>query len=251
MEMTGVDPASADPRESAGLGAGGPSITTIIPVWNEAEAIETTVTATHEFLAAHFADFEILIVESGSTDGSIEICDRLAASLPGVTVVHEGAAKGFGSALRLGYAYASKDLVWVVSADLPFPLAALLDAMPLLADRDCVLSYRVEDERGPFRRFQSLIYNGLAKALLGLSVRHVNSTFKVYRRPVIQGLALVSDGWLIDTEIVYRLQTSGARLAELPVPLIDRQAGSSTIRPLTPFLILRDLLKFAWRERRA
>jgi len=247
--MTAVDGASADPREPGVSGASCPSISTIIPVWNEAEAIEIAVATVHEFLAAHFTDFEILIVESGSTDGSVEICDRLAERMPAVQVIHEGAAKGFGSALRLGYASASKDLVWVVSADLPFPLDKLLAAVPLLADHDAVLSFRVEDERGLFRRFQSVLYNSLAKALLGLTVRHVNSTFKVYRRPVIQSLPLTADGWLIDTEIVYRLQSAGARLAELPVPLIDRKAGSSTIRPITPFLILRDLLKFAWQER--
>jgi glycosyltransferase involved in cell wall biosynthesis len=245
-----VDEGSADQRRaSEDGGRDRPSVSTIIPVWNEAEAIETAVAATHEFLAAHFTDFEILIVESGSTDGSFEISDRLAERMPAVRVIHEGAARGFGSALRLGYAGATKDLVWVVSADLPFALAKLLDAVPLLADHDAVLSFRVEDERGLFRRFQSVLYNGLAKTLLGLTVRHVNSTFKVYRRPVIQGLPLTADGWLIDTEIVYRLESAGARLAELPVPLIDRKAGSSTIRPITPFLILRDLLKFAWRER--
>jgi glycosyltransferase involved in cell wall biosynthesis len=246
-----VDGAPADHRQTAPRdGAQRPSVSTIIPVWNEAEAIATAVATTHEFLAAHFDDFEIVIVESGSSDGSVEVCDRLAAQRPRVAVIHEGVARGFGSALRLGYQSATKDLVWVVSADLPFPLDKLLAAVPLLADHDAVLSYRVEDERGLFRRGQSWVYNTLAKTLLGLTVTHVNSTFKVYRRPVIQGLALTSNGWLIDTEIVYRLERAGARLAELPVPLIDRKAGRSTIRPITPFLILRDLLEFAWRERR-
>ena len=226
-------------------------MSTIIPVWNELPALQTAVDTTHDFLAEHFEDFEILIVESGSTDGSGAACDRLAERMPRLEVIHEGAANGFGSALRLGYAHSTKDLVWVVSADLPFPLESLLTALPLLSDHDCVLSYRVDDERGWFRRFQSRLYNGLAKSLLGLRVTHVNSTFKVYRRELIQQLPLASDGWLIDTEIVYRLQRSGARLTEIPVPLIDRKAGRSTIGVLTPFLIFRDLVKFALSQRAA
>ncbi len=228
-----------------------PSVSTVIPVWNELPALGTAVDATHGFLAAHFDDFEIVIVESGSTDGSGEACDRLAEEMPRVDVIHEGAANGFGSALRLGFARAAKDLVWTVSADLPFPLESLLTAVPLLADHDCVLSYRVDDERGAFRRFQSLLYNSLAKSLLGLTVKHVNSTFKVYRREVIQQLPFEADGWLVDTEIVYRLQRSGARFTEIPVPLIDRQAGSSTIRLITPLVIFRDLVKFALAQRAA
>ncbi|MCB1036656.1 MAG: glycosyltransferase family 2 protein [Acidobacteria bacterium] len=239
------------PQAAGPAGLRRPSVSTLIPVWNEAPAIETAVERTHTFLAENFEDFEILIVESGSTDGSYELCDRLAQRWPAVEVIHEGAPQGFGSALRLGFARASRDLVWAVSADLPFPLPSLLEALPLLEENDCVLSYRVEDERGAFRRLQSRVYNGLAKGLLGLTVTTVNSTFKVYRREVIQGLALRSDGWLIDTEIVYRLERSGARWAELPVPLIDRKAGSSTVRWVTPFLIFRDLLKFAWLERNA
>ncbi len=227
------------------------SITTIVPVWNEAESIDTAIETIHGFLRKNFEDFEIIIVESGSTDGSFEACDRLAESISCVEVIHEGAANGFGSAQKLGFASARKDLVWVVSADLPFPLDVLLDALPLLADHDCVLSYRVEDDRSRFRLFQSAVYNTLAKGLLGLRVKHVNSTFKVYQRPLIQRLKLRSQGWLIDTEIVFRLQAVGARFVEIPVPLEDRRAGSSTIRPLTPLWMLRDLLKFAISERLA
>jgi glycosyltransferase involved in cell wall biosynthesis len=222
-----------------------PSISTIIPIWNEVESLETAVRRTYGFLGKHFNDQEMILVESGSTDGSAKVCDRLGQDLPGVQVIHEGAANGFGSALRIGFGTATKDLVWVISADLPFGLEAILEAVPLFEAVDCVLSYRVEDDRSRLRLFQSLLYNNLAKALLGLRVKHVNSTFKLYKREVIQSLPLNSNGWLIDTEIVFQLQRCGVKFAEIPVPLIDRVAGSSTIRLVTPFLIFRDLVRFA------
>ncbi len=226
------------------------SLSTIVPVLNEAEAIRTAIEKIHEFVEPNFDDFEIIIVESGSTDGSYELCDQLAAEMPAVEVIHEGAANGFGSALKLGFGRAAKDLVWVVSADLPFALEKMLEALPHFADHDCVLSYRVEDDRGVFRRFQSVIYNNLAKSLLDLTVTHVNSTFKVYKRGVIQQMPIEARGWMADAEIVYQLEHGGATFTEIPVPLIDRVAGSSTITPLTPIKMFRDLVKLAIRLRR-
>lgn len=96
-----MDEASADRRGTAERAKSNrPSVSTIIPVWNEAPAIEMAVERTRDFLVANFDDFEILIVESGSTDGSIEICDQLAERWPEVEVIHQGAAEGFDSAGR-------------------------------------------------------------------------------------------------------------------------------------------------------
>jgi len=227
------------------------SITTIVPVYNEAAGVAAAVEKIHAAVAERFVDQELLIVESGSTDDSAAICDEVAARLPGVRVLHQGARRGFGSALRLGFEQASRDLVWVVSSDLPFPLDVLDAALPLVPEHDCVLSYRCDDDRGLFRRTQSIAYNSLARGALGLRTTHVNSQFKLYRREVIQALDIESDGWLVDTEIIYRLQTAGYRCAEIPVPLTERTTGESTLAMAQPLITLRELLTFAWSERRA
>lgn len=226
------------------------SITTIVPVYNEVETIRDSIARIDAFLGQTFNEYEILIVESGSTDGSDRECDRLADRFASVRALHEGARNGFGSALRLGFASASKDLVWAVSADLPFPLEALLRAVPLLDRCDCVLSYRCEDDRGVFRRLQSRAYNTLARWVLRIGATNINSQFKLYRKQVIQSLRIESNGWLVDTEIVYRLQRAGVRTEEIGVPLIDRTAGTSTVGVATPFVSFWELMSFAWVERR-
>ncbi|NKB88202.1 MAG: glycosyltransferase [Acidobacteria bacterium] len=227
------------------------SLTTIVPVYNEAVGVQAAIEHIHAEARLRFADHQLLIIESGSTDGSAEICDQLAGRLEGVEVIHQAAREGFGSALRLGFAAARKDLVWVVSSDLPFPLDAIDQAIPLVAEHDCVLSYRCDDDRTLFRKGQSWAYNTLARTVLSLGARHVNSQSKLYRRATIQSLPIVSDGWLIDTEIVYRLQRANARCSEIPVPLTERTTGESTLVPTQPLISLRELLSFAWSERTA
>ena len=221
------------------------SISVVMPVYNEAVTLPAAVALIDRFLAAHFRDHEILLIESGSTDGSGAACDRLATSLPAVRVVHEGARNGYGSALQLGFQAATGDLVWMITADLPFPLDAVLQAVPLLDRYDVVLSYRSRDRRSIPRRVQSVVYNWLVKRLLRLPVRHVNSAFKLYKRDTLRSLPLASRTWFIDAEIVHGVVHGGIPFVEIPVALIDRADRASSITPGTPRRLLRELWAFS------
>jgi len=218
-----------------------------VPVYNEIALVERSVHHISAFVADHLPSGEVLLIESGSTDGSAEACDRLARELRNVRVLHEGARRGFGSAIRLGLQEAAGDLVWILPADQPFALDTVLRAVPLLRDADAVLSYRSEHRAGAFRRLQSEVYNRLVKALLGLPVRSVNSAFKIYRRSAISNCELRSNGWFIDAEVLFCLQRRGARCVEIPVPVLDRTAGRSTVTALDPLKVLVELARFRLR----
>lgn len=226
-----------------------PPITAVVPVYNEIALLERSTERIADFVENHLPGGEILLVESGSSDGSREVADALADRVPGVRVVHEQERRGFGSAIRLGIREARGDLVWIVPADTPFPLETILVALPHFDRADAVLSYRSEDRRGAFRAVRSAVYNGVARALLGLSVRSVNSAFKVYRRAAVSACSLTSNGWFIDAEILYCLQGRRAKLVEIPVPLIDRTAGRSSVTALDPLRVLLELLRFRLSRR--
>jgi dolichol-phosphate mannosyltransferase len=225
------------------------SISVVMPVYNEAELLPAAVASIDRFLASHFQDHEIILIESGSTDASGTICDRLAAESPRVRVLHEGARHGFGSALQLGFRAARRDLVWMITADIPFPLDAVLRAVPLLNRCDVVLSYRSRDSRSRARRVQSVVYNWLVKTLLNLPVRHVNSAFKLYKREVLAALPLQSRSWFIDAEIVHGITHGGISYVEIPVELIERTHRASSITPGTQRRLLRELWAFARQHR--
>jgi len=227
-----------------GVATSTPSVSVVVPVYNEIELCATSLHRIHEFMRRRVAAFEIIVIESGSTDGSDIACDRAAADLPHVRVIHEGRRNGMGAALRLGYREARLDLVWLVTADLPFALETLLTALPLIAESDCVLSYRSNDTRTPFRRIQSWIYNKIIKVALDLPMRSVNSAFKLYRREFLQKLPLTSNGWFLDAEVLFWIARRGLRYSEIPVPLLERELGRSKVTITDPLKILRELITF-------
>ena len=226
------------------------SVSVVVPVYNEIELLESSIGAIHSFLKRHFNDYEILIIESGSTDGSGEVCDRLAEEIPSVIVIHESRKSGFGSALRLGYAHARKDLVWLIVVDMPFPLETILTALPFFSKYDCVFSYRSADNRSFVKRLRSFIYNILAKTILGLKVRHVNSAFRVFKREVIQSLSLESSNWTLDAEVLYEITRHKLPYAEIPVELKERTQGKTSISASDPFSMLSGLFQIRRMKRR-
>ena len=219
------------------------SVSVIVPVYNEALLVEPSIRAISSFMSGSFDDYEIIIVESGSTDGSYETCDRLVGPLPKIRVVHEGKKSGFGSALKIGYRLAEKDMVWLVVVDLPFPLETIHTALPLLDACDCVFSYRDRDDRGAGKRLRSFVYNSLVKMILKVKVRHINSAFRVFKREVLQTLPLISTGWTLDAEVLYEVTRRKIKYAEIPVVLQNRTVGSTTVTFLDPFKMIHELIK--------
>ncbi len=221
------------------------SISVIIPVYNEEESINKSFSLIYSFLERNFEEFEIIIVESGSTDNSPEFCEKIAAKTKNIFVYHEEARNGFGAALKVGFKHSTKDLVWIVTTDFPFPIESISQAIPLLEDFDCILSYRSLDKRkNLYRKFQSLVYNHLVKWYLGLKFTQINSAFKLYKREVIQGMNLYSNGWFIDAEILYNIQMGNIKYKEIPVPLINRIIGKSSVDFRAPFSIIKEMINF-------
>ncbi|MGH2491805.1 MAG: glycosyltransferase family 2 protein [Candidatus Limnocylindria bacterium] len=220
------------------------SFTVLVPVYNEAQLVMPSLGRIDEFMRSWSSDYEILVIESGSTDGSANLCDEAAAKWRSIRVIHEPTRTGYGSALRLGIWNATRSFLWVVTLDVPFPLESVFTAVPLLDTHDAVVSYRSRDPRGFGRRVQSTVYNLLLRLLLGLRFRHANSAFKVLRLSTVRAIPLTSAGWFIDAELLYRLQERGAMCAVIGVPLIDRSAGASTVRLGTWVGVLRELVRF-------
>jgi dolichol-phosphate mannosyltransferase len=220
------------------------SITALVPVYNEVTTAGVSVRQIHSFLASLPNAFEIIVIESGSCDGTAQACDGLANELPGVVVIHEGRRNGFGAALRLGFAKATKDLIWVVPVDLPYSLSILTEALQQIPNCDAVLSKRRTDARSFFRRLQSQVYTSLCAAILGQPALSPNSAFKLYRREILRNLPIKSNGWFIDTEIAYRLRECKCRIDIVEIDTIKRSSGQSTVTALDSWRMLRQLLAF-------
>lgn len=220
------------------------SITALVPVYNEVALVGDSVREIHEFLSSLGHPFEILIVESGSSDGTAEACDALALHLSQTVVIHEGKRNGFGAALRFGFSKATSDLIWVIPVDLPFSLSVLTEALRQIVHSDAIISIRRSDTRNLFRRLQSHVYTLLCRALLGLPPYSPNAAFKLYRASLLRDLPLYSKGWFIDTEIIYRLRELNCRLATVEIDATDQRIRKSKVTPLDSLRVLKQLLAF-------
>jgi dolichol-phosphate mannosyltransferase len=225
------------------------SVSVIMPVYNEECSIEHGLSTVLNYLkSVPGCRFEVIIIESGSTDGTGGMVDALASRHREVRVIHEGRRNGFGNAIRLGYKEARMDWVWLITPDLPFPLAKFGESLPLLEQYDAVLSYRVDDPRGALRKLQSVIFNLLVRIGFGLRQKHINSAFKLLQRTFVQAVNFRSRGWTIDVEILWALKQQKARVIEIPVEIYDRTAGKSKIGMSTAGGVVKELFEL-WKVR--
>lgn len=215
------------------------AVSLFFPMFNEEGNIGQAVDAARAALSQLAVDFEVIVVDDGSRDGTGALADRLAAADPRVRVVHHSRNRGYGAALRSGFAAARHPLVVLVDGDNQFDLGEVRLLVDAVGANDIVSGYRLT-RRDPFiRRANAFMYNRLARLLFDIPVRDVNCAFKIYRRDLLQRLLpqLRSTGALINVEILARGRKLGARVAEIGVHHYPRTAGTQTGG--SPAVILR------------
>jgi len=223
------------------------SISVIIPVYNDYNSINSTFKVIHDFLDDNFMEWEIIIIESGSTDGTTQLVDEIAGRFSNTTVFHQAKREGMGSAMKLGYSKCTNELVWKIVPDLPFDLKNIHRAMPCFPDLDYVYSYRINDRRSIKRRLMTLVYNVIIRKVLRLSVRHVNSSFIVLKRNVIDQIDIKSDGWFYQAELLSELKKKEYAFSEIPVSFLPRQKGRSTVSLITSLGVLKEMVSYLFK----
>lgn len=206
------------------------SLSVFFPVYNEEENLPTTVEQTLHVLeeSPYVDEFEIILVNDGSSDGSAALAEKIAKGASTVRVVHHPQNMGYGQALKTGIAAARMDYVFFTDADLQFDIVELNALLAHVDQYPVVVGYR-SPRRDPFMRLLNAWgWNLLNRLLFGLHVRDIDCAFKVFRRELVQKLALESQGAMISAEILIRLTRSGIRVKEIPVSHLPRLYGSAT-----------------------
>jgi glycosyltransferase involved in cell wall biosynthesis len=220
------------------------------PAHNEAENIEALVDEALLALPSLADAFEIIAVDDGSTDGTAGIADRLASEHAGrVRVIHHAANRGYGAALRSGFAAASYPLIAFTDGDRQFRVADLarLLARAEGADLpDVVVGFRLRRADPTIRLVYARAYRFCLRLFFGLQVSDVDCACKLFRRPALEGIRLESSGAFVSAELLIKVRARGRRLVEVGIPHYPRTAGQAS--GADPKVVLRAVRDF-WRLR--
>jgi glycosyltransferase involved in cell wall biosynthesis len=206
------------------------SVSLVLPAYNEAENIEPMVAEAVPALEASADDYEILVVDDGSADGTAAVTRRVMEANPHVRLVQHEINKGFGAAIFSGFVQAQKEWIFYTDADRQFVLSELERFVPFMGEADLIAGYRAP-RRDPFLRvLYGKGWSALCTLLFGYTVRDVDCGFKLFRREIIQELApqISSRGATFSIEWLARAKRAGYRFVELPVTHRPRVAGSQT-----------------------
>jgi dolichol-phosphate mannosyltransferase len=210
----------------------GPRLSLVLPAYNEEGNIERAVREAAAAAGALTPEYEVVVVNDGSRDATGARLEALQSELGHrLQVVRHPANRGYGAALRSGFQAARGELVFYTDADNQFDLRELGGFLPMMEEWDAVLGYRARRRDPRLRLLTSRVFNQLATWALGLRVRDVNCSFKLFRGNLLRSLPLVSDDFMIDAELVARVQRLTPRVTEKGVTHLPRAAGRSTVRP--------------------
>ncbi|HPQ40292.1 MAG TPA: glycosyltransferase family 2 protein [bacterium] len=221
------------------------SLSVFFPAHNEIDSLPGIVASAMETCPKLASEFEIIIVDDGSTDGTAELADRLAEQYPDVVrVMHHARNRGYGGALKTGFLSARNDVVFYTDADAQFDLGELPRVFPLICDADVVTCYR-EDRCDPWHRsLNTWLFEKAVYLVFGLKIRDPDCAFKLYRRDVIQRMNLMSEGAMIDVEMLLQAKRAGFRLVQAGVRHYPRKSGTPS--GANPKVIFRAISEM-WR----
>jgi glycosyltransferase involved in cell wall biosynthesis len=224
-------------------------ITLFFPCYGDAGTIASMVVLAERTARELTDDWEIVVVNDCSPDHAAEVLAELQPRFPRLRVVSHPANRGYGGALRSGFAAATKELVFYTDGDAqydPRELRRLYER--LTADVDVVNGYKLFRGDGPVRTLVGRCYHMLVSIAFGLRIRDVDCDFRLIRRSALEGVELESTSGTVCVELIRKLQDRGARFAEVGVNHYDRPFGSSQFfRPKRLVQTLWQLGGLWWR----
>ncbi|MCE9530922.1 MAG: glycosyltransferase family 2 protein [Planctomycetes bacterium] len=189
----------------------------VMPAFNEEAGIQLAVAEAHEALAELDYDYEILVVDDGSSDQTAERVREIASLHPIVRLIQHQINRGYGAALRTGFEAARMPLVAFTDADGQFFLEDLERLVPLTDDVPIVVGYRMKRQDPWKRRFLSWGYNRLVRFLLGTGVRDCDCALKVFRREILQYVLPSTNDFFVNTEMLCKAHRAGVSITEVGV----------------------------------
>lgn len=225
------------------------NLSVFFPCVNEEGNLEETVRKAIGFLQRLKLEYEIIIVNDGSTDKTGQIADKLAGQNPNIKVIHHPKNLGYGEALKSGFYNAKFDTIVYTDGDRQFDFSEVTKFIDKLGDADLIIGYRIK-RRDPF--FRLLFAKGWTLALFAffrLNLRDVDCGFKMIKRQVLEKIPRLSSqrGAMINAELAIKTKKAGFKISEVGVNHYPRLSGKPTGANIKViFKSFVDLIRLWW-----
>lgn len=207
------------------------TISFIVPALNEERVVGSVIEQILEKTSGLFEDYELILIDDGSSDATGRIMDQVAMTNDKVRVIHNPKNLGFGNSYQIGLSESRFDYVMLLCGDGGLPAASLPLIFEKIGSADIVIPWMINlreiKTRG--RYLLSRAYTALVNLLFGLKLHYYNG-LPVHRRDLLQRISVTSGGFGFQAEILVKLIRSGATFVEVGVSGAEETNESDALR---------------------
>lgn len=201
------------------------------PAFNEEANIKNSVRRALAVLPGVASQFEVIVVDDGSSDSTLKVSRQLVRKHYRDVRVVSQEHKGYGAALKLGFAMAKYNWVFFTDADLQFDLREIKRLIRLSGSNDLIIGFRKNRAEGWRRHIFAVALRFWNWLFLSFpwEIRDTDCAFKLIKRQVVERISpLECEGAMISTELIFKAYRAGFRIAQVPVSHYPRQFGQPT-----------------------
>jgi len=204
------------------------SVSVFFPCYNDWGTMGSMLLLTMRTCEALDLDYDITVIDDGSDPHTLDLLEEIEKTLPTVRVVRHEKNRGYGGALRSGFAEATNDWIFYTDGDAQYDVRELAVLVEHASDEvDIVQGYKIRRHDPLHRIVIGRIYHHLINTLFGLKLRDIDCDFRLIRRSIFDEIALESDSGVICCELMTRIRRHGFRIVEVPVHHYHRAHGKS------------------------
>ncbi len=205
-----------------------PGLSIFFPAYNDGGTIASMVITALLAARTLTPDHEVIVVDDGSRDATPQVLDELARLYPEVRIVRHEVNRGYGGALRSGFAAATKELVFYTDGDAQYDPREMVQLWAQMTHEvDLVNGYKISRSDPLHRIVIGRVYHHTVKLLFGLKVRDVDCDFRLMRRSIFDTITLTKNSGVICLELMKKVTDARFRIAEVPVHHFHRAYGRS------------------------
>jgi len=223
-------------------------ISVVLPAYNEEDNIVKTLDRTSTFFKGLESDYEIIVVNDGSTDNTADLVRKMISNDPSIHLIQHSVNLGYGAALKSGLRKASKPLVFFTDSDQQFDISEIERLLEWINSYHIVIGYREARQDHFIRRAMAWGWGMLIRVLFKLNVRDIDCAFKLFRKRVFEEISIDSIGAFVNSEILIRARKKGFTIKEVSVAHYPRESGvPSGAKPRIILRAFKELIKL-YRE---